>query len=112
MIRISRGVIPPLPGMIGPVNSRRMDELRLLLGTFQDAMVVDNVGESASARARMEAFMELFSELVAIVNDDRMRQDAGPVLSEIQSVVQMVALEVLEIRGTRAMRSVLRLETA
>jgi hypothetical protein len=98
--------------MNGPVNSRRIDELRLLLDTFQDAIVVDDVGESASTRARMESFVELFRELVEIVNDDRMRQDAGPIISEIQSVVQMVALEVLEIRGTRAMRSVLRLETA
>jgi hypothetical protein len=111
LIRFTRGLIPPLPGMNGPVNSRRMDELRLLLDTFQKAIVVDGIKETASARARMGAFLELFRELAAIVNDERMQEDAGPILSEIQSVVRMVALEVLEIRGTRAMRSVLRLET-
>ena len=53
-------------------------------------------------------FLGIFRELAAIVNDERMQEDAGPILSEIQSVVRMVALEVLEIQGsaTRAMLSV------
>jgi hypothetical protein len=50
----------------------------------------------------MGAFLELFRELAAIVNDERMQEDAGPILSEIQSVVRMVALEVLEIRGSNS----------
>ena len=33
----------------------------------------------------------------------------GALLAELQSVAQMVAVEVLEIRGSRAMRSMLRL---
>jgi len=112
LLRFTRGFIPPLPGMNGPVNSKRMDELRLVLETFQSALVVEGAGETASARARMDSLMELIRELVAIVNDEQVREEAGPMLAEIQSVAQMVAVEVLEIRGTRAMRSVLRLEAA
>jgi hypothetical protein len=98
--------------MNGPVNDKRIEELRLLLETVQTA-----VGEQASAtsigkRARMAALMDLVRDLVALVNDDRMRQDAGPINFELQSVFQMVAVEVLEIRGTRAVRSVLRLGPA
>lgn len=113
LLRFTRGLLPPLPGMNGPVNSKRLEELRLVLETFQAALVTEGTsGESASARARMDALMELIRELVAIVNDEQVREEAGPMLAEIQSVAQMVAVEVLEIRGTRAMRSVLRLETA
>ena len=112
LLRYTRGILPALPGMVGPVNSKRMKELRLLLETFQSALVVEGAGETASARQRMEAIMEFVRELAAIVNDERVREDAGPILAEIQSVVQMVAVEVLEIRGIRAMRNLLRLETA
>lgn len=112
LLRFTRGLLPPLPGMNGPVNNKRMEELRLVLETFQSALLVEAAGETASARARMEAIMELVRELVAIVNDDKLREDAGPILAEIQSVFQMVAVEVLEIRGTRAMRNMLRLEMA
>ncbi len=67
LLRFTRGFLPPLPGMNGPVNNKRMEELQLVL----EAM-----------------------------------------LAEISSVAQMVAVEVLEIRGTRAMRDMLRLEPA
>lgn len=112
LLKFTRGFLPPLPGMNGPVNNKRMEELQLVLETFQSALVVEGAEGNASARARIDALMEVVRELVAIVNDERVREDAGPILAEIQSVVQMVAVEVLEIRGTRAMRSVLRLETA
>lgn len=107
LLRFTQGMLPPLPGMNGPVNSRRMDELKLLLDTFQDAIVVNRGGPQG--QARMEGIMELLRELVALLNDNRLRDDAGPVLAEIQSVFQLVAVEILEIRGSRAMRSVLRL---
>lgn len=113
LLKFTRGFLPPLPGMNGPVNDKRMKELGLVLETFQSALVVEGAGEeTASARARIEALMEVVREVVAIVNDEQVREDAGPILAEIQSVVQMVTVEVLEIRGTRAMRSVLRLEAA
>jgi len=118
LLRFTRGVLPPLPGMNGPVNKRRMDELQLLLETFQDAMVVESGNGGGDAltmeqgRVRLEGLMELLRELVALLNDEQMREDAGPILTEIQSVVQLVAVEVLEIRGSRAMRSVLQLGRA
>ena len=55
--------------------------------------------------------MEIFREAAAFVSDPRMRQEAGPLLEELQSVIQMVAVEVLEIRGSRAMRSILNVRS-
>ena len=112
LLRFTRGFFPPLPGMNGPVNSKRMEELQLVLETFQSALLVEGEGETASARARMDALMEFVRELLAIVNDEQVREEAAPCWQRFQSVAQMVAVEVLEIRGTRAMRDVLRLEAA
>lgn len=112
LIKLTRGILPPLPGMNGPVNNKRMEELRLVLDTFQSALVLEGSGETASARARIDALMDIVREVAGIVNDEKLQRDAGPILEEITSVIQMVAVEVLEIRGTRAMRSVLRLEAA
>lgn len=117
LLRFTRGVLPPLPGMNGPVNTKRIDEVRLLLDTFQDALTTENDAlpqtggtmVQQQGRVRVEALLELVRELGAILNDNRLRQDAAPILEELQSVIQMVAVEVLEIRGSRAMRSVLRL---
>lgn len=116
------GFIPALPGMNGPVNTRRMEEIRKVVQTFQDALLVETTVANNSgtkngdgspstgpaAVARMEAIMELFREVTAFLSDERIRQDAGPLLQELQSVIQMVAVEVLEIRGSRAVRSILR----
>lgn len=107
LLRFTRGMLPPLPGMNGPVNARRMDELKLVLDTFQDAIVVNRGGPQG--QDRMEGIMELLRELVSLLNDDRLRDDAGPMLAEIQSVFQLVAVEVLEIRGSRAMRSMMKM---
>jgi hypothetical protein len=84
-----------------------MDELKLVLDTFQDAIVVNRGGPQG--QDRMEGIMELLRELVSLLNDDRLRDDAGPMLAEIQSVFQLVAVEVLEIRGSRAMRSMMKM---
>ena len=73
-------------------------------------MVVDRGGDGGGD-ARMEAIMELFREASRILGDARLRQEAGPLLEELQSVIQMVAVEVLEIRGSRAMRSILNVSS-
>jgi hypothetical protein len=104
LLRLSQGLLPALPGMNGPINTRVMDEMRMMLDTFQDAIMVEGNDPN-----RLEAIRELFNELVSLLSDDRLRLDAGPLLVEVQSVIQMVAVEVLEIRGSRAVRSVLRL---
>lgn len=107
LFRLSRGLFPVLPGMKGPVNERRMEEIRLILETFQSALLVEGGGAVNRGRARMDAFVELAREVLATFNDERFWQDAGPVVAEVQSVVQLVAVEVLEIRGSRAMRALL-----
>ena len=56
---------------------------------------------------RIAAISDILRDAGAIISDPRMRQEAGPLWDELQSVIQMVAVEVLEIRGSRAMRSIL-----
>jgi hypothetical protein len=109
LFRASRGLLPALPGMNGPINTRVMKEMQMLLGTFQDALAVETNASVGAGRARLEAMRELLNELVTLMSDERLREDGEPLLAEVQSVVQMVAVEVLEIRGSRAMRSLLRL---
>ena len=101
------GVLPELPGMNGPINTRRMDEIRMMLDTFRAAMV-DESDETQNGLARMEVVMEVFREVSAFLGNEQLRKEAGPVLEEVQSVIQMVAVEVLEIRGTRAIRKLVR----
>lgn len=100
------GLLPNLPGMNGPVNARRMDEVRMMLDTFRAALAAD--GEPRSGAVRMEVIMEVLREVSAFLSNERLRKEAGPVLEEIQSVVQMVAVEILEIRGARAIRRLVR----
>ena len=95
--------LPPLPGMKGPVNARRMQEVQLVMETFQAAL------QQSTSGSNYTAVMQLARELMALLNDERLRQNAGPILEEIQSVIQLVAVEVLEIRGSRMMRSVLKI---
>ena len=109
LLRATNGLLPTLPGMNGPVNERVMGEMRMMLDTFQDALAVEEGDDLGMGQARLEAMRQLLDELGTLLTDERLRQDAGPLLEEVQSVIQMVALEVLEIRGSRAMRSLLRL---
>jgi len=99
------GLLPELPGMNGPVNPRRMDEIGMMLDTFRDALLAE---EGNDGTARMDAIMEVFRAISSFLSNERMRQDAGPVLEQLQSVARLVAVEVLEIRGTRAIRSMVR----
>lgn len=115
LLRITGGLMPALPGMNGPVNMRRMDEVSMMLETFRDAIVVQNADADANEEprspmdmARMEAILELIRAVTGFISDTRRRQDAEPLLEELQSVIRMVAVEILEIRGSRAMRSILR----
>ena len=109
LLRATNGLLPALPGMNGPVNERVMTEMQMMLGTFQDALKVETEGESFVGQARLEAMRQLLDEVAVLLTDERLREDAGPLLDEVRSVIQMVAVEVLEIRGSRAVRSILRL---
>eukprot|EP00559_Dactyliosolen_fragilissimus_P008126 CAMPEP_0184872194 /NCGR_PEP_ID=MMETSP0580-20130426/41146_1 /TAXON_ID=1118495 /ORGANISM="Dactyliosolen fragilissimus" /LENGTH=880 /DNA_ID=CAMNT_0027374951 /DNA_START=855 /DNA_END=3498 /DNA_ORIENTATION=+ len=109
LLRISRGIIRPLPGGNGPVNRRRMQELSQFVETLQSALVLDGDDISQAGRARVESLLAILREMVAIVSDEKRRDEAMPILQEVISVFQLVAVEVLEIRGSRAMRNILQL---
>jgi hypothetical protein len=109
LLRASNGLFPSLPGMNGPINKRVMDEMQMMLETFQDALAVEANESTGATQARFQALRELVTELGVLLTDERLRQEAQPLLAEVRSVIQMVAVEVLEIRGSRAMRDVLRL---
>ena len=104
LLQATNGLLPPLPGMSGPINRRVMNEMSMMLDTFRNAMAVED-DESGS---RLLAMRQVVDEVTAILRDERLREDAGPLLEEVRSVIQMVAVEVLEIRGSRAMRSILQ----
>jgi ABC1 atypical kinase-like domain len=110
LLRLSRGLVPALPGMNGPVNMRRMDEISGMLATFRDALISRNSTSIDNLRslARIETIMDIIRAMSSFLSDERLRQDAEPLLEELQSVIQMVAVEILEIRGSRAMRAILR----
>jgi hypothetical protein len=72
--------------MNGPVNEKRLDEIRVVLNTFQEALLVDSSGSTSSDNSapRMEAIMELFREASSFVADPRFRENSGPLLEELQ----------------------------
>ncbi len=112
LLRLSNGLIRPLPGGNGPVNSRRMEELGSFLDTLQNALIADDNHQEIDARKRMESLLSLLNELITVISDERRREDAMPLLEEVSSVVRMVAVRVLEKRGSRAMRNILNLSPA
>lgn len=105
LLRASRGLIRPLPGGNGPVNIRRMEELNMFVETFQNAFI----DTEKTNQARMETVMTLLRETAALLSDEKRRENAKPLLDEVTNVFQSVAVQVLEIRGSRAMRNMLNL---
>ena len=116
-----------MPGMAGPVNARRMEEMRMMVETLRDAIDVPDTqrvngstntkanGDNSAGgiqgaqqqAARLQAIMDVLRYVSTFLSDARFQTDLGPVLlEELQSVAQMVAIEVLEIRGARAIRSI------
>jgi len=109
IFRVTNGLLPSLPGMNGPVNTRVISEMRMVLDTFQNALAVRTNNGTDSGQPRLQAMRQVVDEMSTLLTDERLRADAEPLLEEIRSVVQMVAVEVLEIRGSRAMRSILQI---
>jgi len=126
LMRISGGFIKPLPGGNGPVNEKRMEEIRGLLDMVQSAMSINYpsngladrnfMDDSADnnvnivmeqGRERTDAIMDLLQSLIVLLGDEKRREEAAPIFAEIQSVIRMVTVEVLEIRGSRAIRNIL-----
>jgi hypothetical protein len=114
LLRISKGIIRPLPGGNGPVNTRRMEELQAVLDVVQSALEADEDGVESKldGRERMDSMMEFMRDLVTFVGDGRRREEFMPVLEEVSSVFQQVAVRVLEIRGSRVMRTMLNIAPA
>ena len=106
LLRVSRGLLQPLPGGNGPVNDKRMEELTQFVETLQSALSAGGSGNN------MEDAMGFIRELLALLADETKREEAMPILDEVLSVCQQVAVQILEIRGKRAMRNILRLDAA
>lgn len=109
LLRFSNGLIRPLPGGNGPINEKRMEELSSFIDTLQSALIVNDSEQEVDNRKRMESLLSLLNEILTVLTDNRRRDEAMPLIQEVSSVVRMVAVKVLEKRGSRAMRSMLNL---
>ena len=69
-----------------------------MLDTFQDALAVEEHASSNAGNTRLNAMPQLINEVATLLGDKRLREDAGPLLDEVCSVIQVVAVKVLEIR--------------
>lgn len=107
IFRLSFGLIRPLPGGLGPVDSQRMKEIRALLDMLQVTFTRKNKDGQLLSEQNNVMVMDIFKELYEIVTDRKKMEGARPILAEFASVAQMVAVEILEIRGSRAMRKTL-----
>jgi hypothetical protein len=113
ILELSRGLIRPLPGGNGPINTRRMEEMRAVADVLQSALLMKSEDDGKGKRQeRLELAREFARELFLLFSDEERRESAAPLLSELTNVVQMVAVEVLEIRSSRAIRRVLGLARA
>ena len=113
LLRLSKGFIRPLPGGNGPINTKRIEEIKAVLDVLQSALVIGEANSSGEGRQeRIEMAREFAQAIFLLVNDEERREFVSPVLSELTSVFQMVAVEVMEIRSSRAIRSVLGLASA
>eukprot|EP00529_Nitzschia_sp_RCC80_P004028 CAMPEP_0113490756 /NCGR_PEP_ID=MMETSP0014_2-20120614/27209_1 /TAXON_ID=2857 /ORGANISM="Nitzschia sp." /LENGTH=967 /DNA_ID=CAMNT_0000384535 /DNA_START=35 /DNA_END=2934 /DNA_ORIENTATION=+ /assembly_acc=CAM_ASM_000159 len=108
LLRVTNGLLPPLPGMNGPVNRKVLSEMGMLVDTFRNALAMDpqrttttssNGGTGSSSNIataneadRLAAFRQLVDEMSMLLRDERLREDAGPLLEEVRSVIQMVAV--------------------
>jgi hypothetical protein len=109
ILRATNGLLPSLPGMNGPINRRVMSEMRMMLDTFRSALTVEKHDGDTRGQARLLAMRQVIDEVAVLLTDERLRKDSEPLLQEVRSVIQMVAVEVFEIRGSRAMRTILQL---
>lgn len=115
ILELSRGFIRPLPGGNGPINIKRMEEIRAVADVLQSALLMkssDDEDGDRKRQERLELAREFAEEMLLLLGDEERRESAAPILSELANVVQMVAVEILEIRSSRAIRRVLGLADA
>ncbi|KAL3772086.1 hypothetical protein ACHAW5_004924 [Stephanodiscus triporus] len=110
LLRLSRGLIRPLPGGNGPINTRRMEEMKAVAEVIQSALVLGEVKSGGdNHKESMESAREFAQGLLSLFREEERRELSAPILAELMSVVQLVAVEVLEIRTSRAIRGALGL---
>jgi hypothetical protein len=98
----SRGLVRPFPGGNGPINTKRIEEMKAVVDVIQSAR-----GEQR--QERMQLAGEFAQGLLLLLSDEERRESAAPIFEELANVIQMVAVEVLEIRSSRAIRGMLGL---
>ena len=88
-----------------------MEEMQAVVDVLQSALLMKGNEDNNSKKRedRLELAQEFARELLLLINDEERRETAAPLLEELKSVVQMVAVEVLEIRSSRAIRQMLQL---
>lgn len=107
LLNLSRGLVRPLPGGNGPINTKRMEEMKAVVDVLQSALLVGEEDVGEQRKERMELAGEFAQGVLLVFSDEERRELAAPILAELTSVIQMVAVEVLEIRSSRAIRGVL-----
>lgn len=112
LLRLSRGLVRPLPGGNGPVNTKRMEEMKAVADVLQSALANEDNSRGEHRQERMELAKEFAQGLLLLFSDEERRELAAPLLADLTSVIQMVAVEVLEIRSSRAIRGVLGIASA
>ena len=112
LLKLSRGIVRPLPGGNGPINTKRMEEMKAVVDVLQSAIAGGEENKGEHRQERLELAREFAQGLLSLFSDAERRELAAPILAELTSVIQMVAVEVLEIRTSRAIRGVLGLAAA
>lgn len=112
LLRLSRGLVRPLPGGNGPVNTKRMEEMKAVADVLQSALANEDNSGGEQRQERMELAKEFAQGLLVLFSDEERRELAAPLLADLTSVIQMVAVEVLEIRSSRAIRGMLGVVSA
>ena len=110
LLRLSRGLIRPLPGGNGPINTRRMEEMKIVASVLQSALVSGETKSGGSyPMERLESAKEFAQGLLFLLREEQGR--AAPILAELTNVIILVAVQIIEIRSSRAIRGVLGIAT-
>ncbi|KAL3822084.1 hypothetical protein ACHAXA_000152 [Cyclostephanos tholiformis] len=108
LLRLTGGLIRPLPGGNGPINTRRMEEMEAVAKVLRSAFILEETKSEVDIyKERMESAREFAQGILLLFRDEEKRELAAPILAELMSVIQLVAVEVLEIRASRAIRGAL-----
>lgn len=107
LLRLSRGFVR-FPGGNGPINKKKMEEMQAVLKSFSVLLANErDENKSEQGRERMKMAREFVQSGLLLLSDANSRELAAPIFGELASVIQLVAVEVLEIRSSRAIRGLL-----